>query len=68
MGLKSTPARYGAMVVSIHWLTAVLIGLLIASGFRAANTVDPAAKAAVLRVHIPIAMAVLALTVLRIGW
>jgi cytochrome b561 len=68
MGLKSTAGRYGAIVVSIHWLSALLIVILIASGFRAANTVDPAAKAAILRVHVPIAIAVLALTIVRIGW
>jgi cytochrome b561 len=67
-GLKSSADRYGAMVVSIHWLSALLIVILIASGFRAANTVDPAAKATILRVHAPIAITVLALTVLRIGW
>jgi cytochrome b561 len=68
MRLSSTSERYGAMVVSAHWLTALLIIVLIATGFRAANTVDPAAKAAILRVHVPVAIAVLALTVLRIGW
>lgn len=68
MGLKSTRDRYGAVVVSMHWLSALLIVILIASGFRAASTVDMAAKAAILRVHVPIAIAVLALTVVRIGW
>jgi len=68
MGLKSTPERYGAMIVTMHWLTALLMIVLIATGFRAANTVDPATKAAILRVHIPIAIAVLVLMVLRIGW
>ena len=68
MGLKSTPEGYGAMVVAMHWLTALLIIVLIATGFRAANTVDPAAKGAILRGHVPIAVAVLALTLLRIGW
>ncbi|PJG52820.1 cytochrome B [Bradyrhizobium forestalis] len=68
MRLKSTPKRYGAMIVAMHWLTALLMVALIATGFRAGNTVDPAAKAAILRIHIPIAIAVLALTVLRIGW
>lgn len=68
MGLKSTPNRYGTMAVSIHWLSALLIVVLIASGFRAAGTVDPATKAAILRLHVPIAIAVLALTILRIVW
>jgi cytochrome b561 len=68
MGLKNTPDRYGTMAVSIHWLSALLIIVAIASGFRAADTLDPAAKAAVLRLHVPIAIAVLVLTVLRIVW
>jgi cytochrome b561 len=68
MALKSTPNHYGTLAVSIHWISAVLIIVLIASGFRAANTVDPAAKAAILRLHVPIAIGVLALTVVRIAW
>lgn len=63
LGLKSSADRYGTMVVSIHWLSALLIVILIASGFRAANTVDPAAKAAILGVYVPIAITMLALTV-----
>ena len=68
MALKSTPDRYGTMAVSIHWLSVALILVLIASGFRAADTEDPAAKAAILRLHLPIAVAVLVLTILRIVW
>ena len=68
MQLKSTRERYGAVVVSLHWLSALLILLLIMSGFRAASATDAAAKAAILRFHVPLAIAVLALTVLRIGW
>jgi cytochrome b561 len=68
MAMKSTPDQYGTMAVAIHWVSAVLIVILIASGFRAANTVDPAAKAAILRFHVPIAVAVLALTIFRIAW
>lgn len=68
MALKSTTDRYGAMAVSIHWLSAILILILIGSGFRAASTVDLAAKAAILRVHVPIAVGVLALTFFRIVW
>lgn len=68
MQLKSTASRYGAVLVSIHWLSALLIVILIASGFRAAGTVDPAAKAAILRLHVPIAIVTLVLTIARIGW
>ena len=56
MALKSTSDHYGTVAVSIHWLSAILILVLIGSGFRAASTVDPAAKAAILRVHVPIAL------------
>jgi len=65
---KSTSDQYGNVAVLIHWVTAVLILILVVSGFRAAGTTDPAAKAAILRAHIPIAVGVLVLTLLRIVW
>jgi cytochrome b561 len=68
IALKSNPDQYGTVAVLIHWMSAGLILVLIVSGFRAAGTVDSAAKAAILRVHVPIAVAVLALTVVRIVW
>ena len=66
--LKSTSDQYGTVAVLIHWVSAVLILVLIVLGFRAAGTMNPAAKAAILRVHVPIAIGVLALTLLRIVW
>lgn len=66
--LKSRPDRYGAVAVSIHWLSAILIMALLGSGFRAANAVDAAAKVGILRFHIPVAIAVLLLTAIRIVW
>ncbi|WP_028740925.1 cytochrome b [Rhizobium leguminosarum] len=66
--LKSRPDRYGAIAVSIHWLSAVLILALLGSGFRAANAMDAATKAGLLRFHIPVAIVVLLLTALRIVW
>jgi len=66
--LKSRPDRYGAVAVSIHWLSAILIVALLGSGFRAANAMDAAAKAGILRFHIPVAIVVLLLTALRIVW
>ena len=68
MALKSTADRYGAVAISIHWVSVVLILVLIASGLRAAGTSEAAAKAAILRLHIPIAIAVLTVTVFRIIW
>ncbi|MGY8637895.1 cytochrome b/b6 domain-containing protein [Bradyrhizobium sp. 14AA] len=68
MRLKNTANRYGAMIIAVHWLTAALIILLLASGFRAAGASDAAAKATILRAHIPAAIALLALTVVRLVW
>lgn len=68
MPLKSTPSTYGNVAVSIHWLTVILIIALLASGFRAAGTIDPAAKAALLRIHAPMGGAILLLTLTRLVW
>lgn len=66
--LKSSPDHYGKVAVSIHWLSAVLILLLLGTGFRAANAPDALGKVALLRVHIPVAIVVLLLTGFRILW
>lgn len=68
MGAKSTNAGYGTVAVAIHWASAVLILILIGSGFRSGFTDDTAAKLAILRVHIPVAIIVLVLTVARLVW
>ena len=68
MNPKSNPERYGTVAVTIHWLSAVLILALLGSGFQAANAADAAIKAGFLRFHIPVAILVLLLTVLRIVW
>lgn len=66
--LKSSPDRYGAIPVTIHWLSAILIAMALVTGFRAAGAADAMVKAALLRVHIPAAIVILLLTVGRIGW
>jgi cytochrome b561 len=68
MTLKSRSDRYGAVAVSIHWLSAIMILALLASGFRAANAIDAETKVGFLRVHIPIAILILLLTIFRIVW
>lgn len=68
MRLKSTADRYGGVAIAIHWISAVLIVVLMASGFRAAAMTDLAAKAAILRVHAPLGLAILVLTLARIVW
>lgn len=68
MSLKSTKTRYGTVAISIHWLSAVLILVLLGSGFRAGQTIDPMAKADILRMHVTLGIAILLLTIFRIIW
>lgn len=72
MALKSTTDRYGLVALAIHWITVILILILILMliglGFRAAGMVDPATKATLLQWHVPIAIAVLVLTAIRVVW
>jgi len=68
MSPKSTPDRYGSVAIALHWLSAILILGLLVAGFLAANSPDSQAKAAILRLHAPIGIAVLVLTLVRIGW
>lgn len=64
---KSSPERYGRIAITIHWTSALLIIGLMIAGFRAAAMTDPAAKAALLRIHAPLGIAVLILTLARIA-
>jgi cytochrome b561 len=68
MSLKSSPTQYGAVGVTLHWMTALVIIAALGSGFRAANTSDPATKADILAVHAPLALAAVLLTLVRILW
>jgi cytochrome b561 len=68
LALKSTSDRYGTVAVLVHWVTALLILILIGSGFSAANAADSAAKLAILKVHVPLAFGVLAVMILRVVW
>lgn len=68
MSAKSTSTTYGHVAVTIHWLSALLILALVVSGFRAANTFDPDAKAQILSLHVPFGLIILALTLFRIVW
>ena len=65
---KSSPERYGRIAITIHWTSALLIIGLMIAGFRAAGMTDPVAKASLLRIHAPVGIAVLVLTLARIGW
>jgi cytochrome b561 len=68
MTAKSTTHRYGNVAIIIHWLSAALILALMGSGFRASDLGESDTKVAILQVHIPLGIAILLLTIARIGW
>ena len=68
MSIKSSSKHYGAIAVTIHWLSAVLIIAVLGSGFRAGNALDPVIKAQMLSIHIPLAFIVALLTLARLLW
>ena len=68
MSATSSSTRYGSVAIAIHWLTALMILELFATGLLATAQVDPGAKLALLRAHIPFGAGVLLLTLLRIVW
>ena len=66
--MKSTTQRFGTVAVLIHWISAILIIVMIGSGFRSGFAEDAATKAAALRIHLPVAILVLLLTLGRLVW
>lgn len=66
--IKSSESRFGVVAVSVHWISALLILVLLGSGFSAGYASDAETKAAILRVHLPVAVAVLLLTIARLIW
>jgi cytochrome b561 len=68
MAFKSSPTRYGAVAIAIHWLTAVAILLMLVSGLAATNTADAAVELSLLRAHAIMGALVGVLTLLRIVW
>lgn len=68
MSIKSSPTRYGAVAVAIHWLSAIAIIGMLASGLAAANAADEALRLTLLRGHAVTGVLVGVLTVLRIVW
>jgi cytochrome b561 len=65
---KSTDDRYGRIAISIHWISAFLIVGMMIAGFRAAAMTDLEAKASLLRIQASLGIALLILTLARIGW
>ncbi len=68
MTLKCTADRYGLVAILFHWIAALFIVLLLASGFRAVGTLDPAARLLMLRFHVVAGVMVGVLTLGRAAW
>ena len=68
MSLKSSPNRYGAVAIAIHWLTALAILGMLVSGLAAANSTDPETEFSLLRGHAIMGSLIGILTLLRIVW
>lgn len=68
MSMRSSKDRYGSLAIAFHWLSAITILALLVLGFRAAGTPDPVMKANLLRLHVPLGLFILVITILRLGW
>lgn len=67
MGLKSSATRYGSVAIAIHWVSAVAIVALLASGTIMAGAVGEA-KRSILPIHATVGTLVFLLTLLRLAW
>ena len=68
MSAQSSATRYGAVAISIHWVSAAAVAALLATGLIAADATDPALRTALVQLHLPLGVIVLLLTLLRIVW
>ena len=68
MAARSTHTKYGAVAVSIHWISALAIILMLGTGFRASSLAESADKAAILSAHVVLGSLVLVLTLARLAW
>ena len=66
MSLRSTPAKYGSVAVSIHWLSAIAVILMLISGLAMDRNDDLVAS--ILPIHVVLGVLVGVLTLFRILW
>lgn len=68
MAARGSATRYGAVAVALHWVSAAAIIALFVLGFAANGAADDARETALLRLHVPLGLLVLALTLARLAW
>lgn len=66
MSLRSTPSKYGTMAISIHWLSAIAVILMLVSGLAMDRNDDLVPS--VLPFHVALGVVVGVLTLFRIVW
>ena len=64
----SSPRVYGSPAIAFHWTLAAAILSALPLGFLAAHASDSSRAASLLRVHIPLGILILLLTVARAIW
>jgi cytochrome b561 len=68
MPLRNTPARWGAVAIAFHWLTAAAIAGLLTLGLIMVEVDDFRQRVALTQIHKSVGLTVLALVVLRLAW
>lgn len=68
MAGNETRLRYDPLAIAIHWVVAAAILVALPLGFLAAHTADHQRGAALLRIHVPLGIMILFLTVARAVW
>lgn len=68
MASNGTSQRYASPAIALHWTLAAAILVALPLGFLAANAADAQHAAALLRIHAPLGLAILALTLGRAAW
>lgn len=65
--MKSTAQKYGPVAQLLHWLSVLLIVVLIPMGFWM-QSAEPEVKPLLYKTHVLIGLSILGLTVLRLIW
>jgi cytochrome b561 len=66
--LGNSPTRYGTITKTLHWVTAILVLLMLALGIYMTDVEEMATKLMLYNRHKSLGVLVLALTLLRVLW
>ena len=68
MARDGTPRRYTSVAIALHWTLAAAILAALPIGFLAAHAPDSSRAEALLRIHVPLGVLIVILTVVRAVW